>query len=129
MDITRENASTETACSTRKRISKEDVEEIKERLRLEENIQDIWHKILVMSGKGGVGKSSIEYLCDNCGRQFEISQSMNDKPLSVCAECKGSVRRLISGGDRIYYKGGISGCIHPDTLRQDPNMLWKRYSL
>lgn len=39
-----------------------------------------------------------EYICDDCGRQFEISQSINDASLSICTECNGKMRRLISGG-------------------------------
>ncbi len=59
MDNEKDQERAKTACSTKKRLSKEDVEELKERLDLEHNIQGIEHKILVMSGKGGVGKSSI----------------------------------------------------------------------
>ncbi len=59
MDKSNDTEAAKTACSTRKRISKEDVEDIKERFEIEQNIQGIEHKILVMSGKGGVGKSSI----------------------------------------------------------------------
>lgn len=59
MDKANESEGATTACSTRKRLSKGDVEELKEKLDLEQNIQGIEHRILVMSGKGGVGKSSI----------------------------------------------------------------------
>ena len=47
------------ACPSRKHISKDDIEELKEKLVLEQNTLGIKHKIMVMSGKGGVGKSSI----------------------------------------------------------------------
>jgi putative FmdB family regulatory protein len=46
-----------------------------------------------------------EYVCDDCERKFEISQSMNDNPLSNCPECNGSIRRLISGGSGFILKG------------------------
>ncbi len=49
-----------------------------------------------------------EYLCDNCGGRFEMSQSMNDAPVSVCPQCEGSVRRVISGGSGFIVKGGGS---------------------
>lgn len=49
----------ETACQSPKRPGKDEIEELKEKLRLDENICGIAHKIMVMSGKGGVGKSSI----------------------------------------------------------------------
>jgi ATP-binding protein involved in chromosome partitioning len=47
------------ACPSKKLISKDDIEELKEKLMLEQNTLGIKHKIMVMSGKGGVGKSSI----------------------------------------------------------------------
>jgi ATP-binding protein involved in chromosome partitioning len=47
------------SCSTKKLPSKEEVEEIKERLALKDNLRDIKHKIIVLSGKGGVGKSTV----------------------------------------------------------------------
>jgi ATP-binding protein involved in chromosome partitioning len=46
-------------CPSKKHMSKGDIEELKEKLMLEQNTLGIKHKIMVMSGKGGVGKSSI----------------------------------------------------------------------
>ena len=46
-----------------------------------------------------------EYMCDSCGRQFEMSQSINDLPVEICAECSGKVRRIISGGSGFIMKG------------------------
>ena len=46
-----------------------------------------------------------EYLCADCGRKFEIFQSINQPPLSVCPYCGGNVRRLISGGGGLLFKG------------------------
>lgn len=48
-----------SSCATKKLLSKEDIEELKERLALQDNISRIKHKIVVLSGKGGVGKSTI----------------------------------------------------------------------
>ena len=59
MDEANGRKETGSACSAHKRIGKEEVEELKEKLMLEQNIREIDHKIMVMSGKGGVGKSSI----------------------------------------------------------------------
>jgi putative FmdB family regulatory protein len=39
-----------------------------------------------------------EYECVACSRHFERRQKMSDAPVSVCPECGGSVKRLISGG-------------------------------
>jgi putative FmdB family regulatory protein len=46
-----------------------------------------------------------EYECDRCGLRFERQQGMNDAPLALCPECKGSVRRLVSGGAGFIMKG------------------------
>lgn len=50
-----------------------------------------------------------EYLCDDCGRRFDISQSMHDLPINVCPECKGNIRRIISGGSGFILKNTDSG--------------------
>jgi len=47
------------SCMTKKLPTKEEIEEIRERLALQDNIIRIKHKIVVLSGKGGVGKSTI----------------------------------------------------------------------
>lgn len=47
------------SCATRKLPSKEEVEELKEELALHNNISRIRNKIIVLSGKGGVGKSTV----------------------------------------------------------------------
>jgi ATP-binding protein involved in chromosome partitioning len=59
MDKTTENKGMENACPSRKHLSKDEVEELREKLILDQNICGIRHKILVVSGKGGVGKSSV----------------------------------------------------------------------
>ncbi|MDD8026096.1 MAG: zinc ribbon domain-containing protein [Acidobacteriota bacterium] len=46
-----------------------------------------------------------EYECLKCGLRFERRQSMTDRPLAACPECKGEVRRLISGGVGFIVKG------------------------
>ena len=54
-----------------------------------------------------------EYVCEKCGQQFEKSQSIAAKPLSICPEdeCvqkrwgKGKVKRVISGGAGLLFKG------------------------
>jgi putative FmdB family regulatory protein len=49
--------------------------------------------------------ATYEYICEECGYYFEVSQSMNDAPLNNCPECKGKVRRKISGGSGFIMKG------------------------
>jgi putative FmdB family regulatory protein len=46
-----------------------------------------------------------EYRCQDCGRTFERFQSMTDRPLKKCPNCKGRLQRLISGGGGIIFKG------------------------
>lgn len=46
-----------------------------------------------------------EYECKSCHRAFEAFQSIADRPLQKCPECKGKVRRLIGRGAGIIFKG------------------------
>ena len=54
-----------------------------------------------------------QYSCTKCGHEFEIFQSMTDKPLKVCPEklCgrkrwgKGPVKKLIGAGAGLIFKG------------------------
>lgn len=54
-----------------------------------------------------------QYQCTKCGHEFEKFQSISDKPLPTCPKnlCamkkwgKGSVKRLISAGAGLIFKG------------------------
>ncbi len=46
-----------------------------------------------------------DYLCKDCGHTFEIFQSMSDSSLTECPSCNGKVRRIISGGTGLIFKG------------------------
>ena len=46
-----------------------------------------------------------EYECTKCGHTFEAFQSISEKPIARCPECKGAVRRLINGGLGVIFKG------------------------
>ena len=54
-----------------------------------------------------------EYACEKCGHQFEIFQSMKDKPLTACPKekCKlkkwgkGRVKKLLGTGAGLIFKG------------------------
>jgi putative FmdB family regulatory protein len=46
-----------------------------------------------------------EYECKDCRHTFEAFQSMKDDPLSTCPQCGGTVRRLLSGGAGVIFKG------------------------
>lgn len=46
-----------------------------------------------------------DYECGDCRYQFEAFQSMTADPLEECPQCGGKIRRLISGGTGIIFKG------------------------
>lgn len=54
-----------------------------------------------------------EYICEKCGHQFDVFQSMTDDALTVCPKdrCaqkrwgKGRVKKLISAGGGLLFKG------------------------
>jgi putative FmdB family regulatory protein len=46
-----------------------------------------------------------EYECTKCNHKFDEFQRITDKPLSKCPKCKGKLRRLISGGAGVIFKG------------------------
>jgi putative FmdB family regulatory protein len=50
-----------------------------------------------------------EYECEKCGLKFERRQPISASPLMQCPECRGKVRRLISGGASFIVKGGRQG--------------------
>ena len=60
-----------------------------------------------------------EYECTSCGHRFTQFQNINAKPVSKCPECSGSVRRLISGGVGVIFKG--SGFYATDYKKGDQN--------
>lgn len=47
-----------------------------------------------------------DYVCDDCGHEFEQFQMMSAKPLKDCPECgEKSLRRLIGAGAGLLFKG------------------------
>ncbi|HTU25280.1 MAG TPA: zinc ribbon domain-containing protein [Pirellulales bacterium] len=47
-----------------------------------------------------------DYVCDACGHKFEHFQSISDKVLKKCPQCKKSkLRRLFGTGGAIVFKG------------------------
>ncbi len=46
-----------------------------------------------------------DYACDSCGHSFEAFQKMSDEPLRDCPECGKAVRRVLTGGLGISFKG------------------------
>ncbi len=46
-----------------------------------------------------------QYVCNDCGHEFEEFQSMTEDPLTECPKCDGKVQRVISGGAGFLFKG------------------------
>ncbi len=46
-----------------------------------------------------------EYRCQKCDHTFEAFQTMMEKPLRKCPKCGGAVKRLISSGAGLIFKG------------------------
>ena len=46
-----------------------------------------------------------DYFCEKCQNTFEYFQSMSDSPVEKCPKCNNKVRRLISGGSGLIFKG------------------------
>lgn len=47
-----------------------------------------------------------DYVCDACGHEFELFQSITESAKKTCPECKKrKLRRLIGAGAAIMFKG------------------------
>ncbi len=46
-----------------------------------------------------------DYQCTSCSHVFEIFQTMSEDPLKKCPYCGKGVRRLVSGGSGLIFKG------------------------
>lgn len=58
-----------------------------------------------------------DYLCENCGNEFELFQTITAKPLRKCPACrKNGLKRLIGPGAGVIFKG--SG-FHQTDYRSD----------
>jgi len=59
-----------------------------------------------------------DYRCKDCGHEFELFQSMKDRPKRKCPECgKPKLERLIGTGAGIIFKG--SGFYETDYRSAD----------
>ena len=57
-----------------------------------------------------------DYKCNECDHSYEYFQNMSDAPLKNCPECNGAVRRLVSGGSGLIFKG--SGFYLTDYVKE-----------
>jgi putative FmdB family regulatory protein len=46
-----------------------------------------------------------EYECTKCGHRFEYFQGIKEEPLKECPRCSSPVKRLISSGAGIIFRG------------------------
>jgi putative FmdB family regulatory protein len=46
-----------------------------------------------------------QYRCGRCGHEFELFQSITEKPKSRCPKCRGKVVRLLGTGAGLIFKG------------------------
>jgi len=68
-----------------------------------------------------------EYECGACGHEFELFQSMSEKPKRKCPECgRMKVRRLLGTGAAVIFKG--SGFYQTDYRSNEYNKRKKEES-
>lgn len=61
-----------------------------------------------------------DYKCGECGHRFERLQRMSDAPVEVCPECGGTVKRLISAGAGLVFRGkGFHSTDYRDCCHSD----------
>ena len=46
-----------------------------------------------------------DYFCNKCDKTYEFFQSMSDAPIKNCSVCNAKLRRLVSGGTGLIFKG------------------------
>lgn len=46
-----------------------------------------------------------EYECRSCKHRFDRFQPITARPAGACPKCRGTTRRLISGGGGLLFKG------------------------
>jgi putative FmdB family regulatory protein len=56
-----------------------------------------------------------QYACTECGHQLEARQSFSDDPLTVCPECDGRLRKVLSAVG-VVFKG--SGFYRTDSRKE-----------
>lgn len=46
-----------------------------------------------------------DYVCTQCGHEFELVQKMTDAPKKRCPKCRGKIERKIGAGAGLIFKG------------------------
>ena len=68
-----------------------------------------------------------EYKCQKCGHSFEAFQAITEDPLKKCPVCEGTVKRLISPGLGLIFKG--SGFYVTDYKKKEAEKPEKKSSV
>jgi ATP-binding protein involved in chromosome partitioning len=101
-------------CSMKKLPNKEEIEELKEKLALEDNVSKIQHKIIVLSGKGGVGKSTV-------ATNFAVALSLKGQKVGLMdIDIHGpSIPKMLGLEDRLLRgtETGLAPIVYTDNLR------------
>ena len=53
----------------------------------------------------GICMPTYNYYCSDCDTHFSYFQKMSESPISSCENCGGKVKRLITGGTGLIFKG------------------------
>ena len=53
----------------------------------------------------GIYMPTYNYYCSDCDTHFSYFQKMSESPISSCENCGGEVKRLITGGTGMIFKG------------------------
>ena len=64
-----------------------------------------------------------EYICESCGERFDYFQSMSSPALKKhpdCKEKKGNVKRIVSGGSGLIFKGSGFYLTDYKNKKKDP---------
>ncbi|MDP2922824.1 MAG: zinc ribbon domain-containing protein [Candidatus Omnitrophota bacterium] len=67
-----------------------------------------------------------DYECLKCGKISEAFHKINDRPLKECPHCKGKVKKLISSGSGLIFKG--SGFYITDYKKKKPSQSQEKKS-
>jgi putative FmdB family regulatory protein len=59
-----------------------------------------------------------EYRCLKCERQFELVRKFSDAPLSICPECGGELKKLISPTSFVLKGSGWYVTDYPSAERK-----------
>jgi putative FmdB family regulatory protein len=48
-----------------------------------------------------------QYLCNECGHEFEVVQSFSDEAISACEKCQGIVRKVYNSVGIVFKGSGF----------------------